>query len=932
MADDVERSGEAVKPLKIDDGRSIFAGWPTLVFLAGMLVFAFHACTHMVAAGDTWVAMACGRHHSNHGVDTVEPFSANSHDAGPTKKSIQKWPKWARSIAGKFDLETVRKWHPTGWVNQNWLTHTTFYQLASKFGSGGEYNYDALVYWKFIIFTIEAFCIYFFARLIGVSVPMSALSSAMAMLIGRSFLDIRPACYANLLASGLLLVMALAIYKNYRYIWLIVPITVFWANVHGGYIYVFLMMIPFVGVFLLANLPKKYSLGIFCIGAWSFMYLRVYKFITHDIYNNIMAASRKPKPVSGIFSDSLFKFLVFLIVVCIVLLVIKNLKPAVIYAYTAGVSFILLLTLMFRMAVSLPSNLNPGFQKQAETFIRHSNISFFFFLAFLLFIGITVSFRKDNIITIKTKAIFHSIGAAIAAFIAMVLFNPYRLTNLTHTFEISVSKHAESWRSVNEWHPAFEMENPVGSSWPFLIMFIAALVVLGVWGAARFLKPKPKTTRRGKPIEPEANMEEWPKINVAIITVTVLSVYMAVASRRFIPIAAAAACPIIALMLEQSIRMILSRINYNDSGKLEMPALPPMFYRGVIISAAFATLVFGGFWGAKFKKIYLDPWPNDGVRDSVFMRMTASNVKPFDVCQFMRDNKLSGNMFNYWTEGGAIAFGQTPDPETGKTPLQLFMDGRAQAAYDHSNFMLWRGLYGGGPKANDARRERRHIKTGSEEMRKVGDFLNAEMKKSDIWVFVLPSNQFRADPNPLKVNYFPLAMSTHPDWILAYMDDHQRMYVNQKTKKGRDLLQKILKNEAKFPNNYSKYLTLAKLKLGMKGVRENLQGFELAKKAFNINQTQTSMMLVSFESSAKGNRGLSAMSAKFVEDFVKDFANNKDAKSKEGGYGKKLEAAIIGSRYLSQVYKTNSEKKNYYSKLDSDFATERGELAVAYKW
>ena len=64
------------------------------------------------------------------------------------------------------------------------------------------------------------------------------------------------------------------------------------------------------------------------------------------------------------------------------------------------------------------------------------------------------------------------------------------------------------------------------------------------------------------------------------------------------------------------------------------------------------------------------------------MRMTASYAKPFEACEFMRLNKLSGIMFNYWTEGGFIAWGQEPDPETGRTPLQLFMDGRAQAAYD----------------------------------------------------------------------------------------------------------------------------------------------------------------------------------------------------------------------------------------------------------
>ena len=94
---------------------------------------------------------------------------------------------------------------------------------------------------------------------------------------------------------------------------------------------------------------------------------------------------------------------------------------------------------------------------------------------------------------------------------------------------------------------------------------------------------------------------------------------------------------------------------------------------------------------------------DDDERTSIFMRMTASNVKPFDVCQFMRDNKVSGKMFNYWTEGGALAFGQEPDPETGKTPLQLFMDGRAQAAYGYAKFDLWQRWYAGGNLAGPIR-------------------------------------------------------------------------------------------------------------------------------------------------------------------------------------------------------------------------------------
>ena len=80
----------------------------------------------------------------------------------------------------------------------------------------------------------------------------------------------------------------------------------------------------------------------------------------------------------------------------------------------------------------------------------------------------------------------------------------------------------------------------------------------------------------------------------------------------------------------------------------------------------------------RFNTVYLDYWPADAKFTSVFMRMTASDAKPFAACEFIRKNKLSGKMFNYWTEGGFIAWGQDPDPKTGRIPLQLFMDGRAR--------------------------------------------------------------------------------------------------------------------------------------------------------------------------------------------------------------------------------------------------------------
>ena len=242
----------------------IFSGWPMIIGWLAMLIFALHASTHMVAAGDTWVALACGRHFWNHGVNTVEPFSANSHKAGPTLEEIKTWPDWAQKLTDKVGLKTVQYWHPTGWVNQNWLTHVIFYWLAYKspFADAATNSFNTLVYWKFTIYILAVICVYFTARLLGVNPAIAAVFACFAMFTGRSFIDIRPAGFSNLLVAVFMLILVLTTYRNILYIWLIVPLAVFWCNVHGGYIYLFIMLVPFIFLNLLTAASKKWFVSI----------------------------------------------------------------------------------------------------------------------------------------------------------------------------------------------------------------------------------------------------------------------------------------------------------------------------------------------------------------------------------------------------------------------------------------------------------------------------------------------------------------------------------------------------------------------------------------------------------------------------------------------------------------------------------------------
>lgn len=758
------------------------------IIFSGIAVFAFYASTHMVAAGDTWVALACGRHHVEHGVNTVEPFSFNSHKPGPSDEQLASWPTWTHTI--------IRRIHPTGWINQNWLTHVLFYELVQWSGSDKNPNYNMLVYWKFGLYLVTAFVVYAIGRVMGAAPLLAATAACFAMIIGRSFYDIRPAGWSNLFVPVFILILALSVYRNIRFIWLLVPLVVLWANFHGGYIYVYLMMVPFCGLHL----------------------------------------------------------------------------------------------------VSMAS--------------------------------------KNRLIKMPFKNLLTVIYAAIASFIAMLILNPYHLTNLTHTFEISISKHAESWRTVNEWKPAFDFldkssqsPNPVGDEEMFGAMCILFTIALLCWLIGQLVRPRLQFDKKAKPADIEKQYQPWPKIDLPMLAIALMTTYMAVESRRFIAIAGSAVCPMIFLLIHQAWQAFSIRKQYPKTFTLE-PQRPGRGLR-LIGFSAFSLAVLAavipwhlnvklpgslGKWiptasvAWKFKTIYIDPWTEDPTYNSIFMRMTASNVKPIDACKFIRDNKMAGRVFNYWTEGGAIAFGQKPDPNTGEIPLKLFMDGRAQAAYDHSKFRLWQDIYAGAgcPAVQNAYLTGRRL-TDSD-YKTMANWIEQQLKQYQVWVILQPLGQANSS--------FMKAMNYSESWKTAYYDPYQWMLVDTSDERGQKLIDDILTDKAAFPNEISKSMTLCKLiperfspNLAPKLEEAVVSAFKLRPSPLTISElVQVGQVLRKH-----------VVIFRELTVYLADFKANQKIYQTQQGYGEKLRTAVIAADFLARNL---PEKKAEYNSIREQYETE----------
>ena len=96
-------------------------------------------------------------------------------------------------------------------------------------------------------------CVFYIRRVMGSS-GMGGRGSMFAALVGRTFIDIRPAVFQNMLVAVYLLILALTTWKNVRYIWLIAA---YRLVQRAWYVYAFMMLVVFAAIHFITIPSKK---------------------------------------------------------------------------------------------------------------------------------------------------------------------------------------------------------------------------------------------------------------------------------------------------------------------------------------------------------------------------------------------------------------------------------------------------------------------------------------------------------------------------------------------------------------------------------------------------------------------------------------------------------------------------------------------------
>lgn len=953
-----------------------------------MLIFALHASTHMVGAGDTWVAMACGRHFIEQGFShdtvTVEPFSANSHKAGPTMREVATWPKWAQTITEKVGLNTVKYWHPTGWVNQNWLTHVIFYWIThlSPVADADDYSFDSLVYWKFSLYIISVICVYYTGRLLGANPALSMAMACFAMFIGRTFLDIRPAGFSNMLTAIYLLILALTTYRNILYIWLIVPMAIFWCNLHGGYIYIFITLVPFTVLNFMTIISKKRFtttgmrgfIHTAAVGVVSFLAIIIFNpfHLTNITHTFIVSISKDAKMWRSVnewhpafewtnpVGTSYPFFVMYIMGIGLLVYWVLSflLKPRLLKAPISDLNkqkdalklFLKIMGMtaavyLFWVTAMAFSFVNNDFKTFAVCIIFAAilllaickNIHFIYLLIPLIMITFNYARLKSNydggyiypFAILPSYVILHSLASAFsekikfkklnilfvaatavtAIVLVFIFYNPLKVPKTGFTFDSLFSL-----RKI--YHPKFNHNATPSYRYLLNTLYVVNLLSIVIWPIIPYLKKLFANASQKIDETIKEKTYELPKIDLPMIAIAALTVYMAIRSRRFIPIAGIVACPVLAMFITRLASVVSASRNFIKENAFYVKPMSPVLRAFFIIISLTVVITFGTRWGLKYKKIYLDPWPNDPYLNSSFMRMTASNAKPFYACQFIKMNKLEGKMFNYWTEGGFIAYGQQPDPNNGKTPLKLFMDGRAQAAYAPAKYNLWMSIMAGGPVAQNRMQRKQKIKT--KDYSAIGKWINKQLRKHKVWLVMMPSNQLEKP--------FMKSITGMPNWQTVFFNNKQKIIVDITTKKGKKLFDGIFNGKTKYPDDFTGKLVLAHYMLAQKDERLYKQGLKLMIQAFNLNPSPIPIQEIILISNLHPD--LNDEIFKFFGAYVDDFEANKDKWANENGYRYRIVAALIAADNLriDAEHKKNKALAKSYDEKKKRYRSEMKEL------
>lgn len=207
------------------------------------IVYTLAIARQLTPNGDTFWALKTGQWVLNHGIPYTDPFS---------------WT--ARGLP---------------WVAHEWLFDTVLYWLSSRLGFYG------LAFTVWLAVAGFFVCLWRLCRAESKPMPATAMVFALAVMLPYSYMVTRPQVYSYLFFT---LFLYLLTKNDTRWRWILPPVTLLWANMHGSVILGVAMVVfealvesvyekrysmwPVAGACFLASLINPHGLGLWRFAIW----------------------------------------------------------------------------------------------------------------------------------------------------------------------------------------------------------------------------------------------------------------------------------------------------------------------------------------------------------------------------------------------------------------------------------------------------------------------------------------------------------------------------------------------------------------------------------------------------------------------------------------------------------------------------------------
>ncbi len=470
--------------------------------------------------------------------------------------------------------------------------------------------------------------------------------------------------------------------------------------------------------------------------------------------------------------------------------------------------------------------------------------------------------------------------ALATAVAASVVLSPYRLANITHPIEISVGTDATLWRTVTEWQPLWRDVD--AAAVPFIVL--TAAVVLLMAGAVRAVR----RTAAGRPQRAAAHRPApaATPFDLQDAAVVFFALAMAFLSRRFVPLASVIAAPPAAAWLSEALARRRAR---TAAAAAAAWARPTSVVAGLAVAAAFVWL------GVRCERTYAGPWPFDFASASTIDRLSYAHLRPRGVCGFLAANGVAGRIWNFWEEGGYLSWCQPTSAATGRVPVQVFIDGRAQGAYPADALRAYYLLRAGGPAGQEADAQGRLMNPG--ELERARGWLRRQLAGDGVWLADVPYAQ---QDLPISL----LLLNTE-SWQAVYADEEHTLLADTDTPDGRALSIGVDSGATRFPDAFSAALTRERRALGGRGGADTRRLLELARAVVAVHPSARAVRLLAAGAAAQPDRtGVAAFCREVVADFLASRARYRG----QDGYGKRLQAVEAALEVLSETARAAGDR------------------------